>query len=189
MAPPRRSPTRRSSACWGPVRLAHERPARGITHKLQLHVSRAEHPYLEDHQLAGQPVLPLSAALDATAYAASEASGNPGARLQIRDFRLRQPIRIADAAQFTVSVHGSGELAVSLSSAPAGTARAFSRAPAYTAFATPAADVGPALSSALPAPPASAAPHLPMTLEAVYRRCAPPPPPRRPGAARSSTSP
>src|SRR6267378_7364702 len=46
--------------------------------------------------------------------------------------------------------------------------RAFSRPPAYTAFATPAADVGPALSSALPAPPPSGAPELPMTLEEFY---------------------
>jgi len=152
----------------GPILLSHEQPARRIAHRLRLHVSRADHPYLEDHQLAGQPVLPLSAALDAAAYAAAEASGTPGAPLLVRDFRLRQPIRIADAAQFTVSVSGSGELAVSLSSAPAGATRAFSRPPAYTAFATPAADVGPALSSALPAPPPSGAPDLPMTLEEFY---------------------
>src|SRR5256885_12134898 len=112
----------------GSILLSHEQPARRIAHRLRILVSRADHPYLEDHQLAGQPVLPLSAALDAAAYAAAEASGSPGSPMLIRDFRLRQPIRIADAAQLTVSVSGSGELAVSLSSTPVGASRTFSRA-------------------------------------------------------------
>ena len=152
----------------GPILLSHQRPGRRIAHKLQLHISRAEHLYLDDHQLAGQPVLPLAAALDLAAYAAAEASGTAGAPLLVRDFRLRQPVRIADAAQLTVSVSGSGELALSLSSSPSGAPRAFWRAPAYTAFATPAADVGPALSSALPAPAAAGAPDLPMSLAEFY---------------------
>ncbi len=152
----------------GPVLLATALPERRTAHRVRMAVSRREHVYLEDHQLAGQPVLPLSAALDAIAYAVSEAGGTPGAPLLVRDFRLRQPVRIADATQLTVSVSGSGELAVSLSSTPAGTSRSFSRAPAYTAFATPAADVGPALSSALPAPPPTGKPELPMTLEEFY---------------------
>src|SRR5256885_3988118 len=151
----------------GPVLLAHVRPGRRIAHRLRVQVSRAEHPYLEDHQLAGQPVLPLSAALDLAAQAVEEASGTSGAPLLLRDFRLRHPVRIADAAQLTVSVGGSGELAVSLSSVVEG-APAFARAPAYTAFATLAADVGSALSSALPAPAATAAPELPMTLDEFY---------------------
>ncbi len=152
----------------GPVLLAHDRPGRRIAHRLRVHVSRAEHPYLEDHQLAGQPVLPLSAALDLAAHAVEEASGAAGAALLLRDFRLRHPVRIADAARLTVSVGGSGELAVSLSAAIEGAPEAFARAPAYTAFATLAADVGSALSSALPAPAATASPALPMTLDEFY---------------------
>jgi 8-amino-7-oxononanoate synthase len=152
----------------GPILLSHERPARRIAHKLRMLVSRAEHPYLEDHQLAGQPVLPLSAALDAVACAAAEASGSPGSPMLIRDFRLRQAVRIADATQLTVSVSGSGELAVSLSSAPVGAPRAFSRAPAYTAYATPTPDVGPALSSGLPAPAPGGGTELPMSLQDFY---------------------
>src|SRR3989449_76054 len=62
----------------------------------------------------------------------------------------------------------SGGLAVSLSSVVEGAPAAFARAPAYTAFATLAADVGSALSSALPAPAATAAPELPMTLDEFY---------------------
>jgi 8-amino-7-oxononanoate synthase len=156
-------------AGWsGPVLLAHDRPARRVAHRLRVQVSRTEHPYLEDHQLAGQPVLPLSAALDLAAHAVEEASGSSGAPLLLRDFRLRHPIRVADAAQLTVSVGGSGELGVSLSAAVDGAPAAFARAPAYTAFATPAADVGSALSSALPAPAATGAPELPMTLDEFY---------------------
>jgi 8-amino-7-oxononanoate synthase len=152
----------------GPILLAHQRPGRGVAHKLRLHVSRAEHLYLEDHQLAGQPVLPLAAALDIAAFAAVEASGTAASPLLVRDFRLLQPVRIAEAAQFTVSVSGAGELAVSLSSAPAGARRAFASAPAYTAFVSPLADVGPTLSSAVPAPPPAGKPDLPMTLEEFY---------------------
>ena len=152
----------------GPILLAHQRPDRGVAHKLRLHVSRAEHVYLDDHQLAGQPVLPLAAALDIAAFAAVEASGTPASPLLVRDFRLLQPVRIAEAAQFIVSVSGKGELAVSLSSAPAGARRAFSSAPAYTAFVSPLADVGPTLGSAVAAPPPAAKPDLPMTLEEFY---------------------
>jgi 8-amino-7-oxononanoate synthase len=156
-------------AGWtGPILLAHQRPERRVAHKLRFRISRAEHPYLEDHQLAGQPVLPLAAALDLAAYAALEASGTAGGPLLVRDFRLRQPIRIADAAQVTVSVSGTGELGVSLSSAPEGAPHAFSRPPAYTAFVSPLADVGPAMSSAVPAPPRAGKPDLPMTLEEFY---------------------
>src|SRR3989441_2434400 len=165
-----------------PVLLAHVRPGRRIAHRLRVQVSRAGHPYLEDHQLAGQPVLPLSAALDLAAQALEEASGTSGAPLLLRDFRLRHPVRIADAAQLTVSVGGSGELAVPLSSVVEG-APAFARAPAYTAFATLAADVGSALSSALPAPAATAAPELPMTLDEFYGGVTFPPP--RPRAVES----
>ncbi len=152
----------------GPVLLAHEQPARRIEHKLQIQISRAAHPYLDDHQLAGQPVLPLASALDAVAWAAAEAKGRAGQPVLLRDFRLKQPVRIADAVQLTLSVSGSDELAVALSSTPAGAPRSFSRAPAYVAFASPGADVLPALGSALPAPAAASRPELPMTLDEFY---------------------
>ncbi|HEX9577780.1 MAG TPA: type I polyketide synthase, partial [Myxococcales bacterium] len=100
----------------GPVLLAHTRPARRAAHRLQILVERRDHLYLDDHQLAGQPVLPLAAALDMAAFAAVEASGVRGA-LMVRDFRLRQPVRIADAALVTATATGvpGGELDVSLS--------------------------------------------------------------------------
>ena len=100
------------SGAHGAVLLAHSRPVRRAEHKVQLAVSRGEHVYLDDHQLAGQPVLPLAAALDLVAHAAVEATSQQGAPLLVRDFRLKQPVRIPDAAQFTVSVSGERELAV-----------------------------------------------------------------------------
>ncbi|HEX9577861.1 MAG TPA: aminotransferase class I/II-fold pyridoxal phosphate-dependent enzyme, partial [Myxococcales bacterium] len=108
----------------------------------------------------GQPVLPLAAALDMAAFAAVEASGVRGA-LMVRDFRLRQPVRIADAALVTATATGvpGGELDVSLSAG---------RGPAYTAFITPGADVAPALSSARAAPAPAGKPELPMALEEFY---------------------
>ena len=152
----------------GAVLLARSRPARKAEHKVQHAVSRSAHVYLDDHQLAGQPVLPLASALDVVAHAALEATGKFGAPFAVRDFRLRQAVRIPDAAQFSVSVSGEKELAVALSSTPNGSPRAFSRAPAYTAFATPGAEVGTALGSALPAPKATAAPVLPLALDEFY---------------------
>ena len=143
----------------GPILLAHQRPPRRIAHRVSARVSRAEHPYLEDHQLAGQPVLPLASALDAMADAALQATGLSAAPLLIRDFRLRQPVRIPDAAQLSVVASGGPELSVSLSAG---------RGPAYTAFIMPGADVGPALASAMPAPAASAAADLPMALDEFY---------------------
>ncbi|TMA29644.1 MAG: aminotransferase class I/II-fold pyridoxal phosphate-dependent enzyme [Deltaproteobacteria bacterium] len=147
----------------GPILLAHARPARAVAHRLQMQVARRDHFYLEDHQLAGMPVLPLAAALDLAAFAAEEASGLRGGPLLVRDFRLRQPVRIADTSQFTLSVAGAhaGELGITLSAIPG-------RGPAYTAFASPGADVAPALSSARPAPRAAKVPELPMTLEEFY---------------------
>ena len=44
----------------GPILLAPTRPQRRATHRSQVQVARRDHVYLEDHQLAGQPVLPLA---------------------------------------------------------------------------------------------------------------------------------
>ncbi|HEX4382516.1 MAG TPA: aminotransferase class I/II-fold pyridoxal phosphate-dependent enzyme [Myxococcales bacterium] len=152
----------------GPVLLAFAKPSQRAEHKVQLRLSRAEHPFLDDHQLAGQPVLPLASALDLTAQAAADAAGQQGAAISIRDFRLRQPVRISDGAQLTLTASGERELAVSLSSRPDGSAAAFSRAPAYTAFAVTGADVGNTIASAAPAPAAQGPVTLPLSLEDFY---------------------
>src|SRR5207302_1183308 len=50
------------SGANGPVLLATVRPVRRTAHRMQMAVARRDHPYLDDHQLAGQPVLPLASA-------------------------------------------------------------------------------------------------------------------------------
>ena len=57
------------SGAGGPVLLATIRPVRRAAHRVQMAVARRDHLYLDDHQLAGQPVLPLASALDAVAAA------------------------------------------------------------------------------------------------------------------------
>jgi 8-amino-7-oxononanoate synthase len=154
------------SGAQGTVLLAQIRPAAAVAHKAQLRLSRQEHPFLDDHQLAGQPVLPLASALDLAASAALDATGDgPTSPLSIRDFRLRAPVRIAGATQLSLSATGERELFVSLSSRPEG-ASAFSLA--YTAFAVAGPEVGQTLASARPAAPAKAPASLPIPLDDFY---------------------
>ncbi len=161
------------SGAGGELLLAPERPARQLVHRAQATVLRAEHVYLEDHQLAGTPVLPLASALDLAAGAAAAAVPGPRA-LQLRDFKLLQPVRIAEGALLTLSVQGEArpqaELRVALSQSPVGSSRPFARAPAYVGFATVGVDAAPALASALPAapPPEGAQPQLPLSLPDFY---------------------
>ena len=153
----------------GPVLLATARPERRTAHRVRIAVSRREHVYLEDHQLAGQPVLPLAAALDAVAAAALEATGGAGSPILVRDFQLKQPIRIADAAQLAVTVRGDArpqaELSVSLAASVDGKP---ARVPSYVGFATVGADVASALGSAAPALAPGAKAELPLALAEFY---------------------
>jgi 8-amino-7-oxononanoate synthase len=153
----------------GPVLLATALPERRTAHRIRMAVSRREHVYLEDHQLAGQPVLPLAAALDAVAAAALEATGGTGSTILVRDFLLKQPVRIAESAQLTVTVRGDArpqaELSVSLAASADGKP---ARVPSYVGFATVGADVASALGSAAPASPPSAPPQLPLALADFY---------------------
>ncbi len=153
----------------GPLLLATARPERRTAHRTRMAVSRRDHLYLDDHQLAGQPVLPLSSALDAVAAAALEATGSAGSPILVRDFQLKQPIRIANDAQFAVTVRGDerpqAELSVSLAAAVDGKP---ARIPSYVGFATVGADVAPALGSATPAPAPSGPAQLPMALADFY---------------------
>ena len=143
----------------GPILLAHQRPPRVVAHRLQVRLSREQHPFLEDHQLAGQPVLPLASALDAMASAAEQARGVRGAPLLVRDFRLRQPVRIPDAARLVLAVEGEQELAVALDAG---------RGPACTAFVTPGADVSPTMGSVRPVPPPREGARLPLEVGDFY---------------------
>jgi 8-amino-7-oxononanoate synthase len=162
------------SGASGELLLAQERPTRQLVHRAQATVLRAEHVYLEDHQLAGMPVLPLASALDLAAGAAAAAVSGAGRALQLRDFKLLQAVRIPEGALLTLSVQGEArpqaELRVALSQSPVGAARPFARPPAYVGFATIGVDAAPALASALPAAPPleGAQPQLPLSLPDFY---------------------
>ena len=156
----------------GALLLAAAAPARTQALLARTTVDRRDHLYLEDHQLAGQPVLPLASALDLVAAAARAAAPGAGPTLLVRDFRLRQPVRLESAALLSVRVEGEArpgaELSLQLSASAAGGARPFSRAPAYTGFATPGADLASKLASVVPAPNSSGPAQLPLSLEEFY---------------------
>ncbi|HXN55795.1 MAG TPA: SDR family NAD(P)-dependent oxidoreductase, partial [Myxococcales bacterium] len=158
----------------GEILLAHARPTRRLSHRAQLTVLRSEHVYLEDHQLAGTPVLPLASALDLAASAAAAAAPGAGPTILLRDFKLLQPVRVTEGTVLTLSATGEArphaEMRVTLSQAPLGAPRSFARPPAYVGFATVGADVTPALGSALPAPaqPAGMQVELPLALADFY---------------------
>ncbi len=147
----------------GPILLARARPPRRLAFRSSLKVARQDHVYLEDHQLAGQPVLPLASALDLVVQAAGEATGRIGASFLVRDFKLQLPVRIPESADLTLTVSGEArpqaELEVQLANG---------RAAAYTAFVEPGADVKNALASAPPAPRASLDSPLPLPLAEFY---------------------
>ncbi len=164
----------------GEVLLALSRPARRTAHRAQIELSRARHVFLEDHQLAGQPVLPLASALDLLATAAVDAAGRSGSApsLLVRDFQLKAPVRISESALLTLTATGearaSSELALALTvSQPGSGPRAFSRPPSYVGFATVGGDVASALASASPAAAPDLGgpgqdPALPLPLEEFY---------------------
>ncbi|TMB32947.1 MAG: SDR family NAD(P)-dependent oxidoreductase, partial [Deltaproteobacteria bacterium] len=154
----------------GPVLLAQKRPSRRLAYQSRLALSRSAQPYLEDHQLAGQPVLPLAMALDLMATAVVDATGSPGAPIVVRDFQLREPIRIPDAAELKLTASGEAgrELHVGLFAHRAGEGRTFARRPSYAGYVTAGGDPAPALAAARPAPQASAAPQLPIALGEFY---------------------
>jgi 8-amino-7-oxononanoate synthase len=87
----------------GEVLVGREVPTRSLAYQAHFPVSRLTHVYLNDHQMAGQPVLPLASALDHVAAAAVEASGGHPA-FTVRDFRLQRGVLIPDTAWLSVDV-------------------------------------------------------------------------------------
>jgi 8-amino-7-oxononanoate synthase len=75
-------------------------------------VSRLNHVYLNDHQMNGQRVLPLAAALDHVAAAAVATQGDPAA-FSVSDFKLERPILVPDTTWLEVQVKASGEVTLS----------------------------------------------------------------------------
>src|SRR5207302_1057985 len=104
------------------------------------------------------------------ATAVVDATGSPGAPIVVRDFQLREPIRIPDAAELKLTASGEAgrELHVGLFAHRAGEGRTFARRPSYAGYVTAGGDPAPALAAARPAPQASAAPQLPIALGEFY---------------------
>src|SRR5438094_154098 len=144
-------------------------PATRTARRTRRAVGRRGPGYVYDHQPARQPVRPPASALDAVAAAALEATGSSGSPILVRDFQLKQPVRITSDAQLAVTVRGEArpraELSVSLAaSVDAKPARLAS----YVGFASVGVDVAPALGSAMPAPAPSSPVQLPLGLAEFY---------------------
>ena len=154
----------------GEVLLAFTKPGRKSEHRSLVSVARRNHVYLEDHQLAGQPVLPLASALDLVATAAMDATGLSGGALLVRDFKLRLPVRISESTQLRLTASGdarpAAELAMSLTASLPGAPPA--RLPAYVGYATPGADLSHTIASATVAQAAAGPAVLPLSLEEFY---------------------
>ncbi len=80
----------------GEVVLGRELPTRVKTHKASFPVSRLNHVYLNDHQMAGQRVLPLASAADHLAAAGVEAAGNTDCAFTLKNFKLQRPVMVPD---------------------------------------------------------------------------------------------
>jgi len=123
----------------GDILLAPSAPPRERVERIELTLDRRNDVYLEDHQLAGQPVLPLACAIDLMTEVAARVFG-PDDRVCLRNLQLRQPVRVADAIRLTLTARrrlGAGaEASVALCVAPVAGRLSFSRSPSYVAQAT-----------------------------------------------------
>ncbi|MBX7098430.1 MAG: aminotransferase class I/II-fold pyridoxal phosphate-dependent enzyme [Myxococcaceae bacterium] len=83
-------------------------PARLEHHRAEFSVSRLNQVYLNDHEMAGQRVMPLAAAVDHVAAAAVEAMGAQGKAFTVEGFRLQRAVLVPDTTWLTVDVAGAG---------------------------------------------------------------------------------
>ncbi|MGQ0504148.1 MAG: type I polyketide synthase, partial [Myxococcaceae bacterium] len=109
----------------GEVLVAGELPERTEEHRAIFPVSRLTHVYLNDHQMAGHPVLPLASALDHVAAVATEAVPERASAFTVKDFRLQRGVLVHDttwlevSARHDVKAGNAGEIAVEISSSAA----------------------------------------------------------------------
>ncbi|MFT3840497.1 MAG: aminotransferase class I/II-fold pyridoxal phosphate-dependent enzyme [Myxococcaceae bacterium] len=83
----------------GEVLVARRVPDAGVSQRGSFAVSRLSHVYLNDHQMAGQRVMPLAAALDYVALAADEK-----APFTVENFNLERPVMVPDTTWLDVAV-------------------------------------------------------------------------------------
>ncbi|MBX7114377.1 MAG: aminotransferase class I/II-fold pyridoxal phosphate-dependent enzyme [Myxococcaceae bacterium] len=99
----------------GEVVLGRELPTRVKTHKATFPVSRLNHVYLNDHQMAGQRVLPLAAAVDHLASAGMEAAGKTDSAFTLKNFTLQRPVMVPDTTWLeTVAKQRGADSAIEL---------------------------------------------------------------------------
>ncbi|MBS1151482.1 MAG: 8-amino-7-oxononanoate synthase, partial [Myxococcaceae bacterium] len=87
----------------GEVLIGREVTAPRAHHVSHFPISRLNHLYLDDHQMAGQRVLPLAAAVDHLAAAALDARGATGP-FSLEDFKLVKPVLVADTVWLSADV-------------------------------------------------------------------------------------
>jgi acyl transferase domain-containing protein/7-keto-8-aminopelargonate synthetase-like enzyme len=87
----------------GEVLIGREVTAPRAHHVSSFPVSRLNHLYLNDHQMAGQRVMPLAAAVDHLAAAALDARGAKGS-FSIEDFKLLKPVLVPDTIWLSADV-------------------------------------------------------------------------------------
>lgn len=106
----------------GEVLVGRAVPTRVLEHQARFSLSAQTHPYLVDHTMAGQRVLPLAAAVDHLAQAALDAAhGAPTpVPFTVKDLKLVRPVLVPETTWLDVTVkqpvHGAsaGPLAVAL---------------------------------------------------------------------------
>jgi 8-amino-7-oxononanoate synthase len=93
----------------GEVLIARSLPKQGVVQHASFPVSRLNHVYLNDHEMNGQRVLPLAAALD---YAAA-AGADGRTAFSVTDFKLERPVLVPDTTWLDVAVMANGDVTLS----------------------------------------------------------------------------
>src|SRR5262249_54768126 len=93
----------------GEVLIARTLPKNTVVQRASFPVSRLNHVYLNDHQMNGQRVLPLAAALDHVAAAAVDGR----TAFSVTDFKLERPVLVPDTAWLDLAVTSGGDVTLS----------------------------------------------------------------------------
>ena len=92
----------------GEILVGRQMPEHTDSHRATFPVSRLNHVYLNDHQMAGQHVLPLAAAMDYAAAAALDARGALGFQpFTLTGFNLKRPVLVPDTTWLDAEVQGN----------------------------------------------------------------------------------
>ncbi len=150
----------------GELLIGGELPELTAAHRATFPVSRLTHVYLNDHQMAGTPVLPLASAVDHAAAVVAEAVPSRAQAFTLKDFRLQRGVLVPDTTWLEVALNhqlrngDAGEVSVEIASTTAGASGAVN----YKGSSLPAR-----AANTLPAPAVFApTPELPLSLQDFY---------------------